>query len=239
MPKSTRAYETQEKTPKQRKMKKEVEGGGSESSSESSSDEEEVDFVVIQVTPDTQRMVDLFLLRLIWTVKFSSVDSVTIRVVLFWILCYKPYPHAWWLTKQLPGELDGLDIKDMPVVELMIEVLKAGHTVLFPFLHVPVTLYNISFAPPEMHFLLYNNLINRYSVAGRTKKSHACNKLLGCFWFFLDSMSSIHMESYPYDFDPHDASHLKLSIPPTGAWPMDHVGTNAIQYLASGKPFLY
>jgi len=65
MPKSTRAYETQEKTPKQRKMKKEVEGGGSESSSESSSDEEEVDFVVIQVTPDTQRMVDLFLLRLI------------------------------------------------------------------------------------------------------------------------------------------------------------------------------
>ena len=52
-------------------------------------------------------------------------------------------------------------------------------------------------------------------------------------------MSSIHMEQYPYDFDPHDASHLQLSIPPTGAWIACLWTTwGPIQYLASGEPFL-
>ena len=71
-------------------------------------------------------------------------------------------------------------------------------------------------------------VINQISIKKQTSQANKPLLLI----FFLESMSSIHMEQYPYDFDPHDASHLQLSIPPTGAamdcMPMDHVGTNSI-----------
>ena len=46
------------------------------------------------------------------------------------------------------------------------------------------------------------------------------------------------MDYYPCDFDPHDASHVEISIPPTGVWIACLWTTwQPIQYLASGEPF--